>query len=188
MSKSIRLLLALLLALTVASCKKENGSGSEYESADAQAKAYNFVVYPGSRYLGPLTDLVKKAHTVVVPTEKEPPPTAIYDTDASIDDVANFYAKEYGYGKVAPDATNNLSSAKPPAYFRTGDLHDDAVAIKTVLEKLKMNVDLDKAQGKYKGANIDPLPNRPHVTLTRPYFNVIEQKVVDRTLILLVRE
>jgi hypothetical protein len=188
MSKSTRLLFALLLAVTVASCKKENGSGSEYESADAQAKAYNFVVYPAARYMGPMTDLVKKAHMVIVPSDKDAPPTAIYDTDAALDDVANYYAKEYGYGKVAPDATNNLSSAKPPAYFRTGDLHEEAVAIKPVAEKLGLNLDVNKAQGKYRGANIDALPTRPHVTLTRPYFDPIEQKVVDRTLIMLVRE
>ena len=53
------------------------------------------------------------------------PPIAIYDTDAPLDKVAEFYAQSYGYNKVAPDATNNLSSAKPPAYYRTGDLAKD---------------------------------------------------------------
>ena len=57
----------------------------------------------------------------------------IYDTDAPVDEVATFYARAYGYPNVAPDATNNLSAAKPSAYYRTGDLATDTKAIEPLL-------------------------------------------------------
>jgi hypothetical protein len=181
-------LLALVLVLTaVLGCRKEP-SVSDYETADAQSRGYNFIVYPGARYLAELTELVKKAHFVLVPNAKEAPQTALYDTDASLEDVANFYAKQYGYGNVAADQTGNLSSVRPPAYYRSGDLHADAVSSKPILDKLQLNVDVNKAQGRYRGANIDAQPNHPHVTLSRPYFDQTRQLTVDRTLIMLVRE
>jgi hypothetical protein len=186
-SKLTRLLALALVVVAIAGCRKEK-SLSEYETAGAQSKGYNFVVYPGARYLPELTELVKKAHFTIVPTDKEAPQTAIYDTDASLEDVANFYARQYGFGKVAPDETGNLSAVKPPAYYRSGDLHADQVSVKPILDKMKLNIDVNKAQGKYRGANIDAQPNRPHVTLTRPYFDLTRQQVVDRTQIMLVRE
>ena len=186
---SKRTLLASMLFILVAAggCRKES-SLSEYESPDAQAKGYNFIVYPGSRFLAELTEMVKKAHFVIVPTDKEAPATAIYDTDAPLEDVATFYAKQYGYGKVAPDVTGNLSSAKPPAYYTSGDLHADELTVKPILDKMNVQVDYSKAKGKYRGANIDAQPNRPHVTLSRPYFDTVSQKVIDRTMIMLIRE
>src|SRR6267142_1919590 len=67
-------LLALALALFFAGCK-----GKEKESNEPELFA--FVVYPGSRYLPTLTETTKKAHKVVTPNA-DPPPVAIYDTDA----------------------------------------------------------------------------------------------------------
>ncbi|HET7436472.1 MAG TPA: hypothetical protein VFN10_17305, partial [Thermoanaerobaculia bacterium] len=98
-SKSTRLLLLALLATAALfiACHGEE----EY----AEPEAFSFVVYPGSRYLGQLTEATKRAHKTLRPNE-EPPPTAIYDTDATVEDVANFYAKSYGYEGVAQDATN----------------------------------------------------------------------------------
>jgi hypothetical protein len=32
---------------------------------------------------------------------------------------------------------------------------------------------------------IDPKPNRPRVTIQRPYFDVVNSQVVDRTIILM---
>ncbi|HYM62186.1 MAG TPA: hypothetical protein VEZ11_14990 [Thermoanaerobaculia bacterium] len=188
MSKSLRLLMiASLVTAVAAGCKNEKGEVSEYESGAAQP-AFAFTVYPGAKYLAQLTDLTKQAHKVVVPNEKEPPAMAIYDSEAPIEQVAEWYAKSYGFNTVAPDATNNLSAAKPPAFYRSGDLNADLVSIKPVLDKMNLKVDIAKAQGKYKGANIDPRPNRPRVTLERPYFDVTTQQVVDRTLILMARE
>lgn len=177
MSTRNRLLVALALVLALAACKGEKAKEDEQ---------FSFVVYPGSRYLPQLTDTFKQAHKVLAPTE-EPPPTAIYDTDAPVEQVAEFYAKSYGYNSVAPDATNNLSAAKPPAYFRGGDLATDAKAIVPVAEKMNMKVDVSKASGKYKAAEIAAKPNRPRVTVQRPYFDVSTSQTVDRTLILMAR-
>ena len=139
-SKPSRLLLLALLAVAAlfAACRGEE----EY----AEPEAFSFVVYPGSRYLGQLTEATKNAHKVLKPNE-EPPPTAIYDTEATVEDVARFYAKSYGYEEVAPDATGNLSAAKPPAYYRAGDLSADVNAIAPLLKQMNMNTDDSKAQG-----------------------------------------
>lgn len=177
MSKTLRLTAALAVLLAIAGCKGEKSSEPE---------VFSFVVYPGARYLNQLTDLTKQAHKVITPAE-EPPPTAIYDTDAPIDQVAEFYAKSYGYDKVAPDATNNLSAAKPAAYFRSGDLGTDQKAIEPVLAKMNLHPDLTKAVGHYRAAEIAAKPNRPHVTVQRPYFDLSTSQTVDRTLILMSR-
>lgn len=171
------LLVAAIIALAVAGCGKEKKEGNEQE-------AFSFTIYPGSRSLAQLTDLWKRAHKVIKPNE-DVPPIAIYDTDAPMDKVAEFYAQSYGYNKVAPDATNNLSSAKPPAYYRTGDLAGDVKAIVPVTDKLGVKVDVSKAVGTYRAAEIDPKSNRPRVTVQRPYFDVSTSQTVDRTLILM---
>ena len=152
MTKVARLLLAAsLIAIVVAGCGKEKKT--------AEQEAFSFTIYPGSRYLAQLTDLWKQAHRVLKPNE-DVPPIAIYDTDAPLDKVAEFYAQSYGYNKVAPDATNNLSSAKPPAYYRTGDLAKDVAGIVPVAQKLNLKLDPSKAMGAYRAAEIDPKPNR----------------------------
>src|SRR5258706_4827042 len=160
MTKVARLLLVAsiiaLVAFFVAGCGKE-------KKTDEQ-EAFSFTIYPGSRYLAQLTDLWKQARRVLKPNE-DVPPIAIYDTDAPVDKVAEFYAQSYGYNKVAPDATNNLSSAKPPAYYRAGDLAGDVAAIVPVTQKIGVKVDVSKAVGKYRAAEIDPKSNRPRVTI-----------------------
>lgn len=180
MSRTTRSLLSALLILTAvfAGCKGKE----EFAEPDA----FSFVVYPGSRYLGQLTETFKNAHRALSQGE-EPPPIAVYDTDAPVEQVAEFYAKEYGYKEVAPDVTNNLSAAKPPAYYRTGDLATDTKAIEELLKKMNMPTDVSKAQGQYRAAEILPRPNRPRVTIQRPYFDANTSQVVDRTLILMAR-
>jgi len=182
MNKLTRRMMALLavalLAATLAGCSKENESDEE--------EAFSFVTYPGSRYLAQLTELTKQAHKVLKPGE-EPPPVAIYDTDASVDDVANFYVKSYGYAGIAPDATNNMSAAKPPAYRRSGELAADNAAAQPIFEKVGVKPDLSKAHGTYQAVEIQPKPNRPRVTIQRPYFDVTTSQVVDRTLVLMAR-
>jgi hypothetical protein len=178
--KNSRILLCTLVALTVVFtyCK--------HEEDFSEPEAFSFVVYPGSRYLGQLTETFKQAHKVAVPAQ-EAPPTAVYDTDASVEQVAEYYAKEYAYGKVAPDVTNNLSAAKPQAYYRGGDLGSDARGIEGLLKQMNLKTDVSKASGAYKAAEIAPRPNRPRVTIQRPYFDVTTSTVVDRTLILMSR-
>lgn len=180
MSLTKRNVLSALLVLTAifAGCK-----GKEEL---AEPEAFSFVVYPGSRYLGQLTETTKNAHRIVSPGQ-EPPPTAIYDTDAPVAQVAEYYVKEYGYKEIAPDITNNLSAAKPPAYYRTGDLAADTQAIAPLLQQMNIPTDVAKASGAYRAVDIMPRPNRPRVTVQRPYFDVTTSQVVDKTLILMSR-
>jgi hypothetical protein len=167
--------LVLVVLVLAAACGKED----EYN----EPETFSFIIYPGSRYLGQITEATRQAHKVLKPNE-EPPPVAVYDTDASVEDVANFYAKSYGYGSVAPD---NLSSKNPPAYFRGGDLGADAKSIEQLLQKMNMKTDVTKATGTYKAAEIAARPNRPRVTVQRPYFDVTTSQVVNKTVILMSR-
>lgn len=171
-------ILAGLLFLAIAGCAKED--------AYVEPESFSFVVYPNSRYLGELTELTRQAHKLAKPNE-EPPPIAVYDTEASVEEVAAFYAKAYGYNTIAPDATNNLSATKPPAYYRTGDIAKDVQSIAPALPQLGVQTDLSKAQGAYRAAEIEARTNRPQVTIQRPYFNVKTSEVVDRTIILMAR-
>ena len=169
---------ALLTLLAIAGCSKED----EY----SEPESFSFIVYPGSRFLGKITEATRQAHKLIKPNE-EPPPVAVYDTDASVEDVATFYAKSYGYSSVAPDATNNMSTVAPKAYYRTGDLATDNKSIEPLLPKLGLNTDVSKAVGAYKAAEIAPRPNRPRVTIQRPYFDVTTSQVVNKTIILMSR-
>jgi hypothetical protein len=180
LSRNTRILLSALLLLTVVfvACK-----GGEEELAEPEA--FSFVVYPGSRYLGQLTENTKAAHKVINPAA-EPPPTAIYDTEAPMEQVAEYYAKQYGY-QLTPEANLNLDAAKPPARYRSGDLASDTKAIEPIIKQMNLPTDIAKATGAYKAADIEPRPNRPRVTVQRPYFDVLTSQVVDRTMILMSR-
>jgi hypothetical protein len=180
LSKNFRPLFAALLVLTAVfvACK----GGEEY----AEPEAFSFVVYPGSRYMGQITENFKAAHKIINPSQ-EPPPTAVYDTDAAVEQVAEYYAKQYGYKEIAPDLTNNLSATKPPAYYRTGDIGTDVKGAEALFKQMNLGTDVSKAAGTYKAAEIAPRPNRPRVTIQRPYFDPTTSQVVERTLILMTR-
>jgi hypothetical protein len=180
LSKHFRTLLAALLVLTAvfAACKGEE----EY----AEPEAFSFVVYPGSRYMGQITENIKAAHKIINPAQ-EPPPTAVYDTDAPIEQVAEYYAKQYGYKEILPALANPADPTKPPAYYRTGDIAADVKSIEGLIKQMNLATDVSKAVGTYKAAEIAPRPNRPRVTISRPYFDVTTSQVVDRTLILMSR-
>lgn len=176
--KTLTLLSALLLVCaTFVACKGEEEM--------AEPDAFSFVVYPGSRYLGQLTETIKQAHKIINP-QQEPPPTAIYDTDAPVEQVADYFIKQYGYSGIAP-APPVEGAAKPPAYYRTGDIAADAKAVEPLARQLNLPVDISKASGAYKAADIQPRPNRPRVTIQRPYFDMTTSQVVDKTLILMSR-
>jgi hypothetical protein len=178
MRKQKFLLLLALVAMAIAGCKGEKKS--------TEPETFQFTIYPGSRYLQQITEVFKQAKKAADPTG-EIPPMAIYDTDAPVDAVAQYYAKTYGYGTVAPDATNNLSAAKPPAYYRTGDLGADARAAEPIIKKIGLNTDVSKAVGTYRAAEISRKTTRPQVTIQRPYFDPTTSQVVDRTIILMAR-
>ena len=56
-----------------------------------------------------------------------------------------------------------------------------------LLQKMGVSTDTSKAQGGYRAAEITPKPNRPRVTIQRPYFDITKSQTVDRTLILMQR-
>ena len=63
----------------------------------------------------------------------------------------------------------------------------DAKAIEPLIQKLNLQTDVSKATGRYRAAELAPRPNRPRVTIQRPYFDVTTSQVVDKTLILMSR-
>ena len=186
MSKSIRI---LALALLLAACRKEQSVEplSNYESADVQAKAFNFQIYPGAKFDEQQTDLLRRAHFVLQPEAKEAPPMAVYVSDAPLDQVAKFYAEKYGY-QLAENEANDFKTVKPEAYYHSGDLKQDAEAVVPIAEKLNLKPEPEKAQGRFRGAYLAPQPTLPRVSLKRPYFDLLTNQTVDKTMIVMVRE
>ncbi len=185
----VKKLLALAVVMSfVLSCGGEKPEPlSDHESADVQAKAFNFQVYPGAQFLDSQTDLLRRAHFVMQPDAVDAPPLAVYETEAPLEDVAEFYAGKYGY-TLAQNEANSFKTVKPLAYYLTGDLAADAQGIAPVVEKLKIGTDISKATGAYRGAHFQAQASLPRVSLQRPYFDVARSEVVDRTLIVMVRE
>lgn len=177
-----------LSILLLSACRKEQVQPlSQYESAEVQARAFNFQIYPGARLLEKQTDMLRRAHFILDPKATEAPPMAIYDTDAPLDKVAEFYGQKYGY-QIADNQANDFKSVKPSAYYFVGDLAATTTAIKPVLDQLKIPADVSKATGSFKGAYFAPQVHLPRVSLQRPYFDPLESKMVDRTQIVLVKE
>jgi hypothetical protein len=143
-------------------------------------ETYRFVVCPGSRFLGNLTELTRAASLLVIPASV-PPTVAIFDTDAPVSDVAAYYLTEYHY------AVELQTSTGAPAYMRSGELLVDLRNAVPLLARLGVPVDMQKAVGRYVAVEIFPRADRPRVTLQRPYFDVLHSRVVDRTMILMSR-
>lgn len=184
-----RKILCCALVLAAIGCRKEaDRPVADYEVADLQARAYNFQVFPGSVFLKEQTDILRRASLKMHAHLKEAPPMAMYETAATIDEVAEFYRDKYGYSRIAENEVNSFSAAKPNAYFSTGDLRADLESIRPLIDELELTVEYEKANGKYRGAYLAPKPGMPRVTLQRPFFDLVRNQIVDRTLIVLVRE
>jgi hypothetical protein len=183
------LLIALLVILLLPACRRERAVQplSDYESADVQAKAFNFQIYPGARFLEEQTDLLRRAHFAMNPDAKEAPPMALYESDAPLEQVAQFYGEKYGY-RIADNMANDFKTVKPQAYYTTGTLEQDIEGVKGLANKLELNTDFEKAQGAYRAAYFSPQVTLPRVSLQRPWFNSLSSEVVDSTLIVMVRE
>lgn len=184
-----RMVAAATLVVVLGACRQEKVTPlSEHESADVAAAAHNFQVYPKAEFLPELTELLRKVHFEIHPGAKQAPPTAAYHVDATVEEVAEFYAARYGHGRVAPNEVNNFSSTPPGAYYRAGDLQADAAGAVDMMKRLNLQSDVSKAVGSYKGAHISSTQNFPRVTIQRPYFDQLKSEVVDKTLIIMVKE
>ncbi len=183
-------LMIMLFAILSFGCRKEESVKplSEGESADLSAQAYDFQIYPGSLFDSDLTDLYRKAHFVLNPKATSAPPMAVYLSEDPLEEVAQWYAKKYGYSRVAENEVANFSSVPPRAYYTTGDLGEATRQIVPILEKLNLDADVSAVQGTFRGATISPTGNFPRVTLQRPYYDPIQKKTIDRTFILMVKE
>jgi hypothetical protein len=179
-----RLIVAAAALAMLASCREEKLEPvAAGEAAAVQAKAYNFHVYPGASFLEQQTDVLRRAHFVQHPDAADAPPMAVYEAEAPVEQVAAFYADKYGYPTVAESA----GAQAPKAYYTSGDL-SESLAIRPITEKLGMNLKFEGLSGPWRGAHIAPRPDMPRVTLQRPYFDFVNDRVVDRTLIIMVRE
>ena len=185
---SLRALTCCLTFLALMACRESEPVVllDPYESAEVAARAFNFQIYPKAKFDESQTRTFREAHFVMNPDSAKAPPMAIYLTDDSIDTVAGFYATKYGYGEVAESADSR--PVAPPAFFTTGDFDSGLNVIAGILEKLGRDVDLSNVSGKFRGAHISPTQNMPRVTLQRPYVDYTTGQVVDRTMILMVRE
>jgi hypothetical protein len=112
----------------------------------------------------------------------------ILDTEAPIEEVAEWYAQLYGVGRVAEDQVNDFSPITPRAYLLDGDLQADFRRIEPLLEQLGVDTGIEGVEGSYRGAHITAVWGRPRVTLQRPYVDPTRGEVVDRTMILLVHD
>lgn len=185
----IRKMLCCALVVAAIGCKKESERPvADYEVADLQARAYNFQVFPGSTFLKEQTEILRRGSLKMHTHLTEAPPMAIYESGASIDEVAEFYRQKYEYQRIAENEVNSFSAAKPNAYFSTGDLRADLESIRPLIDELKLEVEYEKAVGTYRTAYLAPKPGMPRVTLQRPFFDLVRNEVVDKTQIVLVRE
>jgi len=75
----------------------------------------------------------------------------------------------------------------PPAYYLAGVLATDENSLVSFVPKFGLKPDITTAVGTYKAADIAPRPNRPRVTVQRPYFDVTTSQVVNRSIILMSR-
>jgi hypothetical protein len=146
---------------------------SEWESADVQADVFNFQVYPDARFKPEQTELLRRAHFILNPGATAAPPLAVYESDSPFDEVRQWYGERY-------------EVSEPPV--REGDLQADTAAIEPIARQLELRPMITQARGMYQAADLGATGNLPRVTIQRPYFDLLENQVVDRTLITLARE
>lgn len=175
----------LTVALIVTACAEEPEKVplAEWEVADLQAARYDFRAFPGAVHLEHQTSLLQRAHFILNPDATEAPPTLVLEADAPLEQVAKWYAETNGYATIAESPSEGAA-----AYYRSGDLREDALAAKPLFQALSIEADVDGARGRYRAAHISPTTRLPRVTLQRPWFDALNGRVVDSTLIVMVRE
>lgn len=184
----MRTALAFLLVLLSGCSERAEQPLTEWEVADLQAARHEYHAFPGSRYSADQTALLRRAHFLLNPGARTAPPVIVLEADASVEEVAQWYAGKHGIGRVAPDRVNDFSSAPPQAYYRSGDLRNDAEAAAPLFAKLAPKADPAVAQGAYRAAHLNPTPRFPRVSVQQPWFDALNNEVRTSTLIVIVRE
>lgn len=159
----------------MAACRREPVAVATYEWADRAAARAPFPLFAGAEVLPEQTDLMRRAHALIrgdAPAEARR--LALFDSGASLDEVAGYYATALGEGSGAPAAVTRS----------TGDFAADEASLAPILEKLGQPFTRG-ATGAYRSVEIAGAPGRPRVSLQRPYRDFAGDRIVDRTLIVL---
>ena len=180
------LAIALFASLVLSACSEpvQEVPLAEWEVADLQAARYDFRAYPGSSYREDQTSLLTRAHFVMNPEATTDPSLLVLESSDDVEKVAGWYAREHGYDAIAPSPSPDDADA----YFRSGNLRDDAESARPLFEALSLSTDPSAATGDYRAAHLAPTRRQPRVTVQRPWFDALTNRVVDSTLIVLVRD
>ncbi len=167
------LLFILLLALFTTGCEQQND--------------LHFPVYPGAVQRPRIARIFVNAHEILNRDDPREIDLMVLDSAASVEEVAEWYAKLYGF-EVSQDQVNDFSPMPPRAYLLEGNLRNDFEGIKPLLAKMGIEPEVQGVEGMYQGAHVDAVYGRPRVSIQRPYVDPVREKLVDRTLILLVHD
>lgn len=177
-SAGIAMLLAVGLLIPVAA------GCSDHQEADRGVAAYS---YPGARQLHQQEVILHRAHALLNPGA-DAREIVILETADSVESVALFYAARYGIRQVVEDTVNDFSATLPPAYYREGDIGEDVRQYAHIVAALGLPFDPESISGSYRGAQINGTSTQPTITIQRPYIELPNGTIVDRTVILISKE
>lgn len=148
---------------------------ASYEWADPAAEKDPFPVFPSATRLPEQTDLVRRARAIRRPDNVTASRVVLFDTDAPIEAVAAHFARLY----ASEDGT--------PATVQqgVGDHAKDEAALVPVLEELGVGCTPLAGRSEYRSALIAGGPRRPSISLQRPWRDLLGDRIVDRTLIMI---
>lgn len=140
------------------------------------------------RYLARQTVLLERAQSLMNPDTSGRAKLALLDTADPFEDILHCYASLYQVEYIANNQHNDLSAVPPAAFRFQGDVAADLQTIRPVLDALGQAPNGPQPSTPYAGATFLPRDGRPRVSLQRPYYDLVDGRIVDRTLILLVNE
>ncbi|MCM2317544.1 MAG: hypothetical protein NDJ92_20530 [Thermoanaerobaculia bacterium] len=148
---------------------------ASYEWVDPAAEKAPFPVYPGATRLPEQTDLVRRARAILRPGNVRASRVVLFETDAPIDAVASHFSKLYESGDGTPATVQQ----------GIGDHAKDEAALVPVLAKLGVTSTPLAGKHEYRSALIAGGPRRPTISLQRPWRDLLGDRVIDRTLIMI---
>lgn len=163
------------MAACLTGCGSEPVRVASYEWVDPAAEKDPFPVFPGATRLPEQTDLVRRARAILRPGNVTASRVVLFETDVPIEAVAAHFATLY----ASEDGT--------PATVRqgVGDHEKDEAALVPVLAKLGVGLTPVAGRREYRSALIAGGPRRPTISLQRPWRDLLGDRIVDRTLIMI---